>query len=433
MAGAFFSGGCTGGREHLSNWAGNLEYSTDRVRYPGDTDAVREVVKSATKLRALGSRHSFNTIADSNDALVSSDKLNKIISLDRAQHSVTVEGGIRYGELVEYLHKNGYALHNLASLPHISVAGSIATATHGSGVRNGNLATSVSAIEFIDGGGNVVQLSRKDGDVFHGAVVGLGALGFVTKVTLDLQPAFEMKQIVYRNMPMDELKDHFMTIMSAGYSVSLFTDWSNRNINQVWIKYRDDDNKPAAPEKEFFGGRLAEENVHPVEGQPAESCTDQLNVAGAWYDRLPHFKMGFTPSAGVELQSEYFVPMEKGYEAIMSVETLHEEITPHLFISEIRTIDGDNLWMSPCYKKPCVAIHTTWKQDWPTVHRLLPLMEEKLAPFEARPHWGKLFTISPPILKKRIERLPDFVELSRKYDPSRKFVNQFLSENVFSV
>ena len=433
MAGALFSGSCTGGREHLSNWAGNLEYSTDRVHYPNDTDAVREIVRSARKLRPLGSRHSFNTIADSSDALVSSEKLNKIISLDSARHSVTVEGGIRYGGLVEYLHKNGYALHNLASLPHISVAGSIATATHGSGVRNGNLATSVSAIEFIDGAGNIVQLSRKDGDVFHGAVVGLGALGFVTKVTLDLQPAFEMKQIVYRNMPMDELKDNFMTIMSAGYSVSLFTDWSKRNINQVWIKYRDGDNRPASPEKEFFGGRLAEENVHPVEGQPAESCTDQLNIAGAWYERLPHFKMGFTPSAGVELQSEYFVPMEKGYEAMMAVETLHEEITPHLFISEIRTIDGDNLWMSPCYKKPCVAIHTTWKQDWPTVRGLLPRMEEKLAPFDARPHWGKLFTISPPVLKKRIERLPDFLELSKRYDPSRKFVNEFLSENVFNV
>jgi xylitol oxidase len=242
-----------------------------------------------------------------------------------------------------------------------------------------------------------------------------------------------MKQIVYRNMPMDELKDNFMTIMSAGYSVSLFTDWTNRNINQVWIKYRADESNRASPDAEFFGSRLADVNVHPVEGQPAESCTDQMNLAGPWYERLPHFKMGFTPSAGVELQSEYFVPMEKGYEALMAVESMHEQITPHLFISEIRTIDGDDLWMSPCYKKPCVAIHTTWKQDWPAVRNLLSQMEEKLAPFDARPHWGKLFTISPAVLKKRIERLPDFLELCRRFDPSRKFVNEFLSDNVFDV
>lgn len=317
-------------------------------------------------------------------------------------------------------------------MPHISVAGSIATATHGSGVRNGNLATPVSAIEFVNANGDVVQLSKKDGDLFQGAVVGLGALGFVTRITLDLQPAFNMKQIVYRNMPMQELKDNFMSIMSSGYSVSLFTDWSKGNINQVWIKYRvNEEEKTGASDTQFYGGKLAEMNLHPVESQSAESCTEQMDVAGAWFERLPHFKMGFTPSAGVELQSEYFVPLEQGYEAIMAVEKLHERITPHLFISEIRTIDADTLWMSPCYKKPCVAIHTTWKQDWPTVRKLLPLMEEQLAPFNPRPHWGKLFTLTPPVLRNRIERLADFVDLAKQYDPQGKFVNEFLRRNIF--
>ena len=436
MAGTFLSGltGCAPGKEHLTNWAGNFQYSTDQVHYPETIEQVRKIVRSATKLRALGSQHSFNTIADSKENLVSSKLLNKIISLDRAANTVTVEAGIKYGELVKYLHENGYALHNLASLPHISIAGSIATATHGSGVNNGNLATGISALEFVNAAGDIIQLSRKDGDVFNGAVVGLGALGFVTKVTLDLQPAFNMSQVVYRNLPMDELKNSFSDIMSSGYSVSLFTDWSRRNINQVWIKSRVAANEgSASPPREFYGAKLAEKNLHPVEDQSSENCTEQMAVTGPWFERLPHFKMGFTPSTGKELQSEYFVAIENGYDALMAIEKMHEQITPHLFISEIRTIDADDLWMSPCYKKRCVSLHTTWKQDWNTVMKLLPLMEEQLAPFQPRPHWGKLSTIRPSVLQQRIERLGDFQELAKQYDPRGKFQNEFLKTNVLNT
>ena len=432
MAGTLLSNiGCTPLKEpRLTNWAGNLQFSTGEVHYPETVEQVQDIVRKVSRLRALGSQHSFNTIADSKDNLVSSRKLNKILSLDKTQNTVTVEAGIKYGELVQYLHDNGYALHNLASLPHISVAGSIATSTHGSGVKNGSLATGVAALEFVNGAGDLVQLSRKDGDVFRGAVVALGALGFVTKITLDLLPTFNMKQVVYRNLPMEALKENFETIMSSGYSVSLFTDWSDRNINEVWIKRRADEADGAAFPGEFYGATLAEKNLHPVEDQPAESCTEQMGVPGPWFERMPHFKMGFTPSTGVELQSEYFVPLENGYEAMMAVETMHDKITPHLFISEIRTIAADDLWMSPCYKKPCVAIHTTWKQEWDTVIKLLPQMETLLAPFHPRPHWGKLFTISPSALQQRIEKLEDFKALVKQYDPEGKFRNEFLDKNV---
>lgn len=425
-------GACApGGKEHLTNWSGNLQYSTDRIHYPATTEEVQKIVRESSSLRALGSQHSFNTIADSKENLVSSRRLNKIIALDKSANTVTVEGGIKYGELVQYLHENGYALHNLASLPHISVAGAIATATHGSGVRNGNLATPVSAIEFVNGQGEVVQLSRNDGDIFNGAVVALGALGFVTKVTLDLLPTFNMKQVVYRNLPMSVLKDNFAAIMSAGYSVSLFTDWSNANVNEVWVKSLADGSDQNA-EGDFYGARPAEKNMHPVESQPAESCTPQMGVEGPWFERLPHFKMGFTPSTGKELQAEYFVPLENGYEAMMAVESLHEKITPHLFISEIRTIAADDLWMSPCYKKPCVTIHTTWKPEWDQVMDLLPQMEAKLAPFHPRPHWGKLFTMKPSILQRQIERISGFRKLTDQHDPKGKFRNAFLEENVYT-
>jgi len=418
--------------EYLKNWAGNLEYSTGNVHYPKSIEDVQEVVKKCKSLKALGSRHSFNKIADSTENQVSLRELNKVISLDAASKTVTIEAGMRYGELAPYLHEKGYALHNLASLPHITVAGAVATATHGSGVTSGNLSTGISAIEFVNAAGDLVTLSKQnDGEQFNGAVVALGALGVVTKLTLDLQPTFNMKQVVYRNLTMKELENNFKAIMSVGYSVSLFTDWKNKNVSEVWVKSRISDND-VEPPPELFGAKLATQNLHPIETESAENCTEQMGVAGPWFERMPHFKMGFKPSAGKELQSEYFVPIEHAYSAMMAMEKLQEKITPHLFISEIRSIAADDFWMSPCYKKTCVALHTTWKQETDTVMNLLPLIEEQLAPFNAKPHWAKLFTISPAVLQNRYEKLNDFKDLINQYDPNGKFRNEFLGKNLYS-
>ncbi len=417
--------------EPLKNWSGNLTYSTGNVHYPKTTEEVQEIVMGCSKLRGLGSRHSFNKIADSTENQISLKEFNKVISLDRTANTVTVGAGMKYGELCQYLHENGYALHNLASLPHISIAGSIATATHGSGVRNGNLSTGVSAIEFVNGSGELVTLSRKDGESFNGAVVGLGAIGIVVSVTLDLQPTFNMQQVVYLNLPMAELEKNFLEIMSAGYSVSLFTDWKNKTINEVWIKNRiEEGNGSAVIAPEFYGAKLATKNMHPVEHLGAENCTEQMGIPGPWYERMPHFKMGFMPSAGEELQAEYFIPIEHGYAAMMAMETLHEKISPHLFISEIRAVAADDLWMSPCYKQTCAVLHTTWKQE-DVVMDLLPLVEEQLAPFNPRPHWAKLFTIAPSVLQSRIEKLGDFKQLLHQHDPTGKFRNEFIDTNLF--
>jgi xylitol oxidase len=419
-------------KEHMKNWAGNLEYSTGNVHTPGTVQEVQEVVKKSTRLRALGSRHSFNKIADSTENLLSTDKLNKVVSLDKANKTITVEAGMKYGELAPYLHNEGYALPNLASLPHISIAGACATATHGSGVKNGNLSTAVSGIEFVNAAGDIVTLSKnKDGEQFYGAVVGLGALGIVTKLTLDLQATFNMKQVVYRNLPMDALKYNFDAIQSRGYSVSLFTDWKNKNINEVWIKSRVEDTI-TADELDLYGAKIATKNLHPIEGESAENVTDQLGVPAPWFERMPHFKMGFKPSAGKELQSEYFIPVEHAYEAMMAIEKLHDKVEPHIFISEIRTINADNFWMSPCYKQTCVAIHTTWKQEVDAVMKLLPMFEEQLAPFNARPHWAKLFTLAPATLQSRYVKLNDFKQLINQHDPKGKFRNEFIDKNLYS-
>jgi xylitol oxidase len=420
-------------KDKLTNWAGNLEYGTDRLYSANSLEQVRSYVKKQNKLKVLGTRHCFNNIADSTDNFLSLKRIDDLVALEPEAYTVTVDAGMTYGQLCPLLHNKGFALHNLASLPHISIAGAISTATHGSGEKNGNLATAVSALEIVTAAGEVVKLSRQgDGEAFLGAVVGLGAMGVITKVTLDIQPTFMMRQYVYENLPLAEMKNHFDAIESSGYSVSLFTDWQNQRINEVWIKSRMQEGQPFDATPEFFGAKRATRNLHPIVELSAENCTEQMGVPGPWYERLPHFRMGFTPSAGKELQTEYFVPRQHAVEAILAVERLRDQVSPHLMISEIRAIAADNLWLSPCYEQPCVTIHFTWKQDWPAVRRLMPVIEKELAPFEARPHWGKLFTMSPIELKSRYKKLPDFIQLSKKYDPHGKFRNEFLSKNIFS-
>lgn len=413
-----------------TNWAGNYTYSTDNLVAPKTVEELQELIKSYKKVKGLGTMHCFNGIADSKFNQISTAALNKVISLDKENETITVESGIKYGEFCEYLDKNGFALHNLASLPHISVAGACSTSTHGSGISNGSLATAAIALEMVNGKGEVVRLTKeKNREEFLMAIVSLGALGIITKVTLKVQPTFKMKQVVYQNMPMAALEKDFEKIMASGYSVSLFTDWKNKNVSEVWIKVKFDDVKEFAPE--FYGAKLANKNLHPIASADPVNCTDQMGVDGTWFERMPHFKMGFTPSSGKELQAEYFVNIKDAYQAFMAVEKLNEKVAPLLFITEIRTIAGDEIPMSPFYKKTCLAIHFTWKQEVDAVMALLPEVEKALEPFGARPHWGKVFTLQPFVLQGRIEKLNEFKALMIKHDPEGKFRNDFIETNLF--
>ncbi|HEY4111623.1 D-arabinono-1,4-lactone oxidase [Puia sp.] len=420
--------------DKITNWAGNLTYNTHALHKAASIEEARGWIKSQSRFKVLGTRHCFNDIADSKDQFLLLGDLNKVLALDKVNHTVTVDSGIRYGELAVFLNDNGFALHNLASLPHISVAGGVATATHGSGVHNGNLSSAVTGMQLLTAAGETVTLSRhQHADQFAGAVVHLGGIGVVTKVTLAIQPTYQVRQYVYENLPMAQLEHHFDEIMSAGYSVSLFTDWRNRNINEVWIKSRVGEGELFGTKAAFFGARAATRDLHPIRDLAAENCTPQMGVPGPWHERLPHFKMGFTPSSGRELQSEFFVPRDHSYAALMAVEKLHEQISPHLLITEVRCIAADDLWMSPCGHQNSTAIHFTWKPDWEAVRKLLPQIEQALAPFHAKPHWGKLFMMPHARLAELYPRMREFQQLLRHYDPGGKFRNAFLNRNIFGV
>lgn len=412
------------------NWAGNLRYAAAEVREPATVPELQDLVAGASRLRALGSRHSFNRIADTKDVLVSLEHLAPAIEVDAANMTVTVSGGTRYGTLAAELQRQGYALHNLASLPHISVAGAVATATHGSGDRNGNLATAVAGLELVTADGGILTARRGETPDFDGMVVGLGALGVVSSLTLDIEPAFPVAQTVFEDLAWEQVLEHFDDVTSSAYSVSLFTDWSGDRIGQAWLKARMDA-EAAAERGSFFGGTPATDARHPIPGVSGSTCTQQLGVPGPWSDRLAHFRMEFTPSKGDELQSEYLVPRKHAVDAIRAMRRLSHLVTPLLLVSEIRTMAADSLWLSPNYGTDSIGLHLTWRQDQPAVEAVLPVIEAELAPFGARPHWGKLFDGGASRVARLYPRFADFKALAGRLDPEGKFRNEFLDTKVF--
>lgn len=411
-----------------TNWAGNLRYSSKEIWHPASVSEIQDIICKANHVKALGTRHCFNDIANCNAAHISLARLDRIIQLDVNNQTVTCEGGVRYGELGEFLHQHGFALSNLASLPHINVAGAIATATHGSGIDNQNLSAAVIAIKLVTSSGDVLEISRQnDEDAFNAYPVHLGALGIVTELTLKIEPTFEVRQDLFENLSLPSFLQHSDEILSSAYSVSLFTDWTSDAFHQVWLKSKADQLSSHVNADSFFGATPATAKLHPLPNHPAEFCTEQLGTLGPWHERLPHFKLEFTPSSGEELQTEYFIPRELLAPALEALFTIRPAIQPHVFVTELRSIAKDKLWLSPAYDRDCIGIHFTWKPEQESVLHLLPLIEKQLAPFSPRPHWGKLFTIPSSQIENLYPRFSDFRDLVRKLDPKRKFENHYLS------
>lgn len=403
---------------YLKNWAGNVTFSATELARPRETGELRRIVSSASRVHAAGSLHSFSTVADSPGTLVSLDDMPRTVEVDGSARRVRVAAAVRYSELAPVLDKAGLAVPNMASLPHISVAGACATGTHGSGDRNQSLSSSVREIELVTGSGDTVALRRGD-DGFDGAVVGLGALGVVTSLTLDLVPAFEIRQWVYDGLPACELAAGFDEIFASAYSVSAFTTWRDPGLfDQLWVKHLGAWPAPAS----WHGARLASRPRHPVPGMPVTYTTEQGGVPGPWHARLPHFRAEFTPSAGQELQTEYLLNRSDAVAAIRALAPLAPRMAPLVLTSEIRTVAADDLWLSPAYGRDTVGLHFTWRQD-PGVTGLLPAMEEALAPLDPRPHFGKLFS---PSMRFSYPRLGDFGRLAGQYDRFGKFRNAFL-------
>ncbi|HZN19314.1 MAG TPA: FAD-binding protein [Micromonosporaceae bacterium] len=411
----------------LVNWGGNVTFRAVRLHRPASVDELRRIVAGSRRVRALGSGHSFSLVADTTHDLVRLDRLPATVEIDAASLTATVGAGARYAEVAAELHRAGFALANLASLPHISVGGAYATGTHGSGDTQRCLSASVAALQLVGPDGDLVERSRDvDGDAFAGSVVALGALGIVTRLRLRIEPAFEVAQRVRLGVALDEVADRLDEVFGAAYSVSAFTDWRS-GVAGVWLKSRTDQ-----PGTGWAGGRPADRPLHPVPGLPAGSCTEQLGVAGPWHERLPHFRPELTPSTGKELQSELYLPRDVAPDAFAAIRGVGHLVAPVLQIAEIRTVAADDLWLSPAYGRDCVTLHFTWAPDAAAVLPVLAAVEERLMPLGARPHWGKLTTAGPQEIIGRYQRRDQFARLAAECDPDGKFRNAFV-DSLFPV
>lgn len=411
------------------NWAGNVTFGAARLHTPSSLDELREIVAAAERVRVLGSGHSFNRIADTDGDLVRVDGLPRTVAVDPERHTVTVNAGIQYGQLAGALHDAGFALANMASLPHISVAGSCATGTHGSGDGQRGLASAVTAVRLVGPGGELTELTQADDpDRFPGAVVNLGALGVVVELTLEIEPTYEVAQWVYHDVPLDGVAARFDEVYGAAYSVSTFTTWDRPTATVALKRRTDGPGGGAHPGARWQGGTLATEPWHPIAGMPAAYCTPQLGAPGPWHERLPHFRPEFTPSRGEELQSELFLPRAAAPAAMAALRGLGERLAEVVQVSEVRTVAADEEWLSPAHGRDTAAFHFTWVKDTEAVLPVLGAVEERLGELGARTHWGKLTTRRPGDVAASYARLDDFRALAAELDPAGTFRNAYVDE-----
>ena len=403
----------------MQNWSKNVDFNDKSYLQPTSLAELQELIRTNPKVRARGTAHCFNEIANTSSVALNLARMPKTIDVDPVKKSVCVAAGLTYGELAPLLHAQGWALSNMASLPHISIAGSISTGTHGSGIKNQNLANQVLSIDMVTAEGEVRHIDRAN-PAFNALVIVLGLGGIVYEYELKIEPTFKIRQVVYPEIPLDVLQRSFDQIMGTAYSVSYFTDWSSSQVGNLWCKFRDGEVIPVS----IGGCAQADKKFHPIPSVDPVACTEQLGVIGYWHERLSHFKLDFTPSVGEEIQTEFFVDRKDAAAAIEAVSQLGAEITPLLWITELRTIAADNLWLSGAFERDTLAIHFTWKKD-DAIYPVIEKVEAALRPFNYRPHWGKVFTADAQFLKSVYPKINEFKALVEALDPTSKFENSF--------
>jgi len=401
-----------------TNWATNIAFHDSLTLHPESIEELSEILRTHDSVKVRGTGHCFNHIADSHGTVVILDRMPSVLSIDSDAAVATAGAGLTYSQVATFLHENGWALPNLASLPHISLAGAITTGTHGSGIKNGALHTAIRAMKIMNADGSVSQISREKSPDFYAALVGLGRTGIVLSYEIDIVPTFDLYQVVYGDLAHETFINDLIPLMSSAYSVSYFTTWSKAQIGDLWVKSLE------LPPHQLHGSQIRGEKSHPIPGVDPLNCTEQGGVPGPWHLRLPHFRIDATPSAGNEQQSEFFVASSDAVAAFKAISAIAPQFSEYLLVSEIRAIAADEHWLSPAYQRETIAFHFTWK-NLDTIPVVAALIEKVLTPFNYRPHFGKVFTAGSTYLESVLPKFGDFSDYVALKDPEQVFANEF--------
>lgn len=411
--------------DRLVNWAGNHTYTAGRHVVAGSVEEAQQVVAESEQVRVLGTRHSFNALADTAGTLLDLTAITAEPELDTDGGTVRVAAGTPYRVVASFLQERGLALANLGSLPHISVGGACATGTHGSGAGNRILGAGVRRLELIAPDGSLRAVEQHDPDL-DGSVVALGALGAVTRLDLEVEPTYLVQQDLYGHLAWTEAIERVTELLGSAYSVSVFGRWNDTDPTEVLVKHRVETEDAPAPEWPDGVPPMAADAAFRL--LPGEDHLTLRGAPGPWAERLPHFRGDRQPSFGDEIQTEWFVDADDAVPALRAVTeltaSLGGELEALLAVTELRAVRADELWLSPAQGRETVALHFTWRNDPMAVLSMALRIEDALAPYAARPHWGKVHGDVDPGLYPRLD---DFRDLRDRVDPAGKFLNDHVA------
>lgn len=471
MNGMDISRGCRGYEETLHrNWCGNVRFGGTPL-VPESVEQLQEAVRLATPpIRVVGRGHSFSPLAECvGGSLLCLARLNRVLDFRAptsmgSMGSITVEGGTTYSEIARFLGRQG-ALRNLPSCPQFTVAGAIATATHGSGVTHQNLAADVTMLEFVAGDGSLI--CYEDGEtatLLEGLRVHLGCLGVVSRLTLVVCPFYEVETFCYIDVPLAPMIENLPALWTTCDSLSVWTSGFGRGpgAGTCWMVFRHfcPHWKPSAavpehtPPQELLlhGGSFLQGPVNRYCTDPHEPVTITPTGKRAWHDALTQtlHEGQETSMTTTDIQAEFFVALQHAQAAIRAVwgtarewsfsspwGATGEPMKGLVDAMEFRQVKGDGAWLSPQHIDS-LGIHISFNSDpgrRAEVEACLHLLEAALEPFDARAHWGKLapLTTAPARLEELYDdRLRCFRALCGVHDPSGKFRNVWVRRALFT-
>lgn len=413
------------------NWSGSQVCYPKTRSAPADLAQLQNLLKDSTgTIRPVGSGHSFMPLVPTDDTIVSLSRLTGLISVDQKQQQARVWAGTRLGDIGQPLADNGQALLNMPDIDEQSLAGAIATATHGTGAQLACMSNYVEALQLVLANGEVMECSRTQNQaVFNAAQVNIGALGIISQVTLQNQARYKLKRETSW-LPIEEILQNAESLADNNRNFEFyfipftgmgFIDVQNITDEPVTVVEKLDQNDGAEDLKTArdilsWSPKLREL----VLGTYMKTLPKEVNVANSWQNYASERNVRFN-------EMEYHLPRENMVKAFNEIRNIVETQFPEVFFPfEVRFIKSDDIWLSPFNgRETCsIAVHRYHQEDYKDMFAAIePVMQK----YNGRPHWGKLNTMNSAQFSEHYAHWQDFKDIRQQLDPNGQFLNLYLS------